>query len=167
MNWNQIAEMCKQKQTTLESHWSDFVTSSLITFGNLLDKLATGVHKCLNGKSFRTDFQTDAFIKNIGIVTAIALTSTCIAVQAEGMTITERHASLMKSVDEGEKSGELTLKEAKSLRASEDKVVAKEATMKGKNGGKLSYKNIAEIEKDLNKISNRLHKQQLEKRVAK
>jgi hypothetical protein len=37
--------------------------------------------------------------------------------------------------------------------------------MKARNGGKLSYANISEIEKDLNKISNKIHKKALEKRV--
>lgn len=37
--------------------------------------------------------------------------------------------------------------------------------MRSKNGGKLSYKDMSKIEKDLNEISVALHKKELNKRI--
>jgi uncharacterized membrane protein YgaE (UPF0421/DUF939 family) len=82
------------------------------------------------------------------------------------VTITERQEMLLDKVNKAEKSGELTADEANSLRNSHAKIMDKETRMKSKNGGKLSYKNINQIEKDLNKISNKLHKKELAKRVS-
>lgn len=97
----------------------------------------------------------------------IALSTSCLAAQSkEAMTITDRQTSLMETVASAEKSGELTYKEANSFRKSEGKIVAKIVKMKSKNDGKLSYNNINEIERKLNKMSNKLHKLQLEKRVS-
>ena len=63
------------------------------------------------------------------------------------ITITERQEILMRDVSTAEKSGELTRKEADKLRDFEAKIVNKETSMKDKNGGKLSYADIAELEK--------------------
>lgn len=105
-------------------------------------------------------------IKVLGII-AILAASTSASQAKKAMTITERQDSLMKTVAKAEKSGDLTLKEANSFRDSEMKIEAKESKMRSNNGGKLTYKNIAEIEYDLNKMSNKLHKQQLGKRLLK
>lgn len=85
--------------------------------------------------------------------------------RARRYTITQRHEILAAKINRMEKAGELTLKEARDLRDDNRDVWQKVNRMKARNGGKLSYKNIAEVEKDLNRISNRIHKKALEKRV--
>lgn len=85
--------------------------------------------------------------------------------KARRYTITQRHEILAAKINRMEKAGELTLREARNLRDDNQDVWQKVRRMKARNGGKLSYKNIAEIEKDLNSISNRIHKKALEKRV--
>ena len=80
-------------------------------------------------------------------------------------TITRRHEILAAKINRMERAGELTLREARDLRDDNQDVWKKVSRMKARNGGKLSYENIAEVEKDLNKISNKIHKKALEKRV--
>jgi len=87
--------------------------------------------------------------------------------QARGRhyTITQRHTALLAKINRFEKSGELTLKEANSMRDENSHIAAREEKLKSKNGGKLSYKDINNIEDDLNDLSNRIHKKSLNKRV--
>lgn len=80
-------------------------------------------------------------------------------------TISQRHTALLAKINRFEKSGELTLKEANSMRDENSHIADREAKMKSKNGGKLSYKNINTIEDELNDLSNRIHKKSLNKRV--
>ncbi|MCC6979315.1 MAG: hypothetical protein IT343_13405 [Candidatus Melainabacteria bacterium] len=80
-------------------------------------------------------------------------------------TITQRHEILQAKINRMEKAGELTMREARSLRDDNQDLWNKIVKMKAKNGGKLSYKNIAECEKDLNRISTKIHAKALEKRV--
>jgi hypothetical protein len=82
-------------------------------------------------------------------------------------TITERSEALKKEVDAGQKAGELTAKESESLKEQAGKIDAKIVKMKSKNDGKLSYDNENSLEKDLNKLSLRIQKLKLEKRVQK
>ena len=81
---------------------------------------------------------------------------------AKKYTITERIDALSARVNAGQKSGELTLKEADDLRNNSE--IDK---YKSKNGGKLSYANENVVEKDLNKVSLKLTKKELSKRVDK
>lgn len=85
--------------------------------------------------------------------------------RARRYTLTQRHEILAAKINRMQKSGELTLKEANSLRDDNADVWKRVAKMKAKNGGKLSYENQADIEKALNKISNRIHAKSLAKRV--
>jgi len=85
--------------------------------------------------------------------------------KARRYTITERHQILAAKINRMEKAGELTMREARSLRNDNQDLWKKVARMKSKNGGKLSYKNIAECEKDLNRISTKIHSKALAKRV--
>ncbi len=85
--------------------------------------------------------------------------------KARRYTITQRHEILAAKINRMEKAGELTLKEARSLRDDNQDLWRKVVRMKAKNGGKLSYKDIAECEKDLNRISTKIHAKALEKRV--
>ncbi len=85
--------------------------------------------------------------------------------RAHRYTVTQRHEILAAKINRMEKAGELTLREAKDLREDNQDVWKKVVRMKEKNGGKLSYKNIADVEKDLNRISNRIHSKALAKRV--
>jgi hypothetical protein len=82
-------------------------------------------------------------------------------------TITQRIETLSTKVNAGQKSGELTLKEADSLRDKIADVNTRIDKFKAKNGGKLSYANENSIEKDLNGVSLKLTKKELSKRAAK
>ncbi|HIA55609.1 MAG TPA: hypothetical protein EYN91_26590 [Candidatus Melainabacteria bacterium] len=105
------------------------------------------------------------------VVTAIAVFSVLqFAAQpseakARRYTITQRHQILGAKINRMERAGELTLREARDLRDDNQDVWKKVSRMKSRNGGKLSYENIAEVERDLNKISNKIHKKALAKRV--
>ncbi|MBC7997028.1 MAG: hypothetical protein IAF58_03750 [Leptolyngbya sp.] len=81
------------------------------------------------------------------------------------LTITQRHEILIAKINRMQKANELTVKEATNLRDDANDIWEKVSRMKSKNGGKLSYKNIDEIEKDLNRLSTSIHKKALEKRV--
>ncbi len=85
---------------------------------------------------------------------------------ARKVTITQRQQMLMAKIAHSEKSGDLTKDEAVSLRNEEAKIVERETEMKNKNGGKLSYADMNSLEKDLNKLSAKLQKKELAKRVA-
>jgi hypothetical protein len=86
---------------------------------------------------------------------------------AKKYTITERIDALSARVNAGQKSGELTLKEADDLRNKIANVNSEIDKYKSKNGGKLSYANENVVEKDLNKVSLKLTKKELSKRVDK
>jgi hypothetical protein len=87
------------------------------------------------------------------------------AAQAKHLTVTQRQQMIVAKINSAEKSGELTKDEAISLRNDDADIVHKITVMKNKNGGKLSYANINQIEKDLNKLSVKLQKKSLAKRV--
>jgi hypothetical protein len=81
------------------------------------------------------------------------------------VTITQRQVALRAEVNSGQKSNDLTLKEANDLRDRLDGITADEAKMKSKNAGKLSYKDEGKLEKKLNSISVDMQKEKLAKRV--
>ncbi len=85
---------------------------------------------------------------------------------AKKWTITGRQDALLKEIDSSFKSNQLTLKERDDLRSEEEKIVLKEKSMKEKNGGKISYEDNRKLEKDLNNLSNKLHKKVLAKRIS-
>src|SRR5262245_6981455 len=89
------------------------------------------------------------------------------AAQAKNWTITQRQDAQRKMIDAAQKSNELTLKEADALRHRLDKIQTAEIKMKSANGGQLSYKDKAKLEKDLNGVSLRIQKYKLKKRVIK
>jgi len=80
-------------------------------------------------------------------------------------TITDRIETLSAKVNAGQKSGELTLKEADKLRNQLADVNSRIDKDKSKNGGKLSYASENKIEKDLNDVSVKLNKKELAKRI--
>ncbi len=85
--------------------------------------------------------------------------------RARRYTISQRHTALLAKINRFQRSGELTLKEANSLREENSDIYRREARMKSKNGGNLSYKDMARIENDLNDLSNKIHRKSLNKRV--
>lgn len=96
---------------------------------------------------------------------ALLIQGITVSVDAKKFTVSSRQTTLMAQIDRAQRTNELTLKEANDLRDKLRDVQVKEDAMKEKNGGKLSYDNISELEKDLNKVSNKLHEKQLGKRV--
>ncbi|MBL8085565.1 MAG: hypothetical protein JNN26_23265 [Candidatus Obscuribacter sp.] len=81
------------------------------------------------------------------------------------MTVYDRQVALKKEIDAGEKSKELTLKEASKLREKLESINEKKEKMLAKNGGKLSYKDEEKMEKWLNGVSIDIQKKRLAKRV--
>lgn len=108
-------------------------------------------------------------LKNISGLILLLATSLFIAlpVEAKKWTTDERQLQLMQDINAGQKSGDLTLKEASALRKDLSHVSRKKAKMKFKlpPNGKLSSEQEAEIESDLNKVSSDIHKTKLEKRA--
>lgn len=84
---------------------------------------------------------------------------------AKKWTVTQRQQALSHEVDKAYRANQLTLKEADGLKKDISKVANREQKMRSKNGGKLSYEDNTDLEKDLNSISVKLQKRQLEKRV--
>ncbi len=72
----------------------------------------------------------------------------------------------MQQNNAGQKSKQLTVKEANKLRKDLARIARKKAKMLGKTNRRLSAENIGEIKSDLNDISNNIHKLELEKRVT-
>lgn len=81
-------------------------------------------------------------------------------------TITDRQVQLRKEIAKGQKSNELTLKEAEKLTGRLDDIAADIEKFKSKNGGKLSYKDEGKLEKRLNAISIDIKKAELNKRAV-
>jgi len=105
-------------------------------------------------------------------VCALALSSilavaSLIAIPAEAKkwTVTQRQQALSAEIDRALRGNQLTLKEADGLKRDIIKITNKEQKMRTKNGGKLSYEDDTELEKELNSVSVKLQKKQLEKRV--
>jgi len=80
-------------------------------------------------------------------------------------TIDTRANQLMQDINAGQKSGELTLKEAKKLRGDLADIAHRKHLMKGDNDGTVSDADRNKIEGDLNKVSAKIHKLELAKRV--
>ncbi len=89
-----------------------------------------------------------------------------VSAKSKTWTITERQEALNSKVSKGEKSNELTKKEADKLRSRLQDVNDKIAKAKLKNGGKLSYKDEGKMEKMLNSISVDMDKEELAKRAV-
>lgn len=101
------------------------------------------------------------------LVAACDLTVQDASAKAKKWTVTQRQEALSKEINAGQKSGDLTAKEADALKEQAAKIEAKIVKMKAKNDGKLSFDNENTLEKDLNKLSMRIQKLKLEKRVQK
>jgi uncharacterized protein YdeI (BOF family) len=82
-------------------------------------------------------------------------------------TIDTRANELMHRINEGQKAQELTVKEAKKLRGDLADIAHRKKMMKGDNDGKVSPEDRNKIEGDLNKVSEKIKKLELEKRVEK
>ena len=84
-------------------------------------------------------------------------------------TTDQRQAKLMQDINAGQKSRELTLKEANKLRKDLSHVARYKAKLRFKAKAKaktaLTSAEEVEIEKQLNQISSEIHKDKLEKRV--
>jgi len=87
------------------------------------------------------------------------------ALAEEKWTIDSRAAKLMQEINEGQKSGQLTVKEAKKLRKELADIAHRKHVEKGDNSGKISPKFRQKIEGDLNRVSSKIHELELEKRV--
>lgn len=89
--------------------------------------------------------------------------SNCMAKQ---MSLRDRQEALMKNVNEGQKTKQLTVKEAQNMRSELADIARTKAKMKRKNeDNKLTSSNKIDLEKDLNKVSVEIKKLRLEKRV--
>ena len=84
---------------------------------------------------------------------------------AKKYSIADREASLEKKITDGYNANQLTLQQSDDMKSKLKKIQDTEQKMKDKNGGKLSYENNTSLEKSLNKVSEKLQKDMLEKRV--
>jgi hypothetical protein len=112
--------------------------------------------------------QGDSMKYKKAVVAALSLALLLVGVngvEAKKWTITQRQEALSSEINKGQKSGDLTLKEADALRGEASGISEKIEKMKSNNGGKLSYADENKVEKSLNKLSQRIQKLQLEKRV--
>lgn len=105
-----------------------------------------------------------AFTTSLAVLGALAMVAA--PANAKEWTIYERQTQLMKDVNDAQKSGDLTDKEAKSLRHDLAEVARKKAKMKDKSDdGEPTIDNKIVLEKDLNKVSVALKKLSLQKRI--
>jgi hypothetical protein len=110
----------------------------------------------------KRDFRT-----SVGL---IALAVSCIIVQAlpsqaRKWTVTQRQNKLEAEINAGQKSGDLTFKQANNFRNDLANVLDREAKMEANNNGRLSDVDQNKIEKELNGISVNIQKKKLAKRV--
>jgi hypothetical protein len=100
------------------------------------------------------------------VVAAILLSLvTAQGADAKKFTIYERQVKLNQEIDAGQKSGDLTLKEATKLRDEASGISECIEKCKEKNAGKISIPDQNKIEKQLNKLSLNIQKKKLQKRV--
>jgi hypothetical protein len=86
--------------------------------------------------------------------------------QSKIIVTDEGQAKLMQEVNAGQKSNQLTLKEANKLRKDLAHVARKKAKMLAKTTGrKLSAADAAKLKSDINEISDNIHKLELEKGI--
>ncbi|HNB23903.1 MAG TPA: hypothetical protein PKZ32_15915 [Candidatus Melainabacteria bacterium] len=105
-----------------------------------------------------------AFLTTAALFILIASLAT--EATAKVWTIDDRQSQLMKDINEGQKGKQLTKKEADHLRSDLADVARKKKKMKNKaDNGKLTEDDKKELEGDLNKISDAIHKYKLEKRA--
>jgi len=104
--------------------------------------------------------------KNVLVLVAVlCLSGLPVSAKGKVWTIDSRAAKLMQEINEGQKSGSLTVKEAKKLRSELADIAHRKHEMKGDNDGTVSEKDKLKIEGALNKVSTKIHKIGLEKRV--
>jgi len=77
----------------------------------------------------------------------------------------EGQAKLMQEVNAGQKSNQLTVKEANKLRKDLAHVAHEKAEMIAKNGGKLNIADTMKLKAEINDINNNIQKLELEKRT--
>lgn len=100
----------------------------------------------------------------IGLIAIFAQTVMSPPADAK-FTISQRQNILLKKINRAERSGDLTHKEAVSLRKKRSDIIAMESRMRNRNNGKLCYADINKVENELNKLSLRIQKKALAKRV--
>ena len=104
----------------------------------------------------------------MAVLTLMALQSGTPALSAEPeWNVDTRTQRLMQEINLAQKENQLTDKEAKKLRSDLADIVAKKTRWRDKAKGLLTEKQNRSLEKDINSVSVKLHKLQLEKRVAK
>ena len=72
---------------------------------------------------------------------------------AKTWTVDQRQTQQMKDINNAQKSGQLTAKEAEKLRKGLAKVARIESKLKAKQNNKLSAEDVARIQTCLNKVS--------------
>jgi len=88
---------------------------------------------------------------------ALALTVAAAASMADAATVNERQERQQERIEQGVKSGQLTKREAARLERQEAKIAAEEKAFR--SDGKLSLRERAKLQRDLNKTSRRIYRQ--------
>jgi hypothetical protein len=106
------------------------------------------------------------YLLNLAMLACLSSGVSGIAVDARPVNTDEGQAQIMQQINAGQKSNQLTVKEANKLRKNLAQVIRRKAKMISKTGRKLTDEARTDIKKDLNDISNEIHKLELEKRVT-
>ncbi len=88
----------------------------------------------------------------------IAILQVPVAVAADKMTTYERQVNLMKRVNDGQKSKELTPKQAKGLRKDLSKIAVSKQKIRDAKPGKNQSENKQDVEENLTEISEKMEK---------
>lgn len=99
------------------------------------------------------------------IAYTIACTVALTPAQSKEWTIWARQQELMKQVNAGQKSKELTAKEAKRLRGDLSDVARKKKSFRNDDKTPMTDEEKKAVEKKLNDVSLEINKLKLEKRV--
>ncbi len=104
--------------------------------------------------------------KYVAVLAAIAILPMVLTPPADAKyTISQRQNVLLKKINRAERANELTHKEAQGLREKRSDIISMEARMRNRNNGRLSYADINKVENELNKLSLKIQKKALAKRV--
>lgn len=110
-------------------------------------------------------------MKNVPACFLVLLMASTISVvpaasaKSKKWTVEERQFQLMQDINKGQKSNQLTLKEARKLRGELADIAKHKTDMKAKNNDRLTPDNQQKLEEELNDVSNRIHECELKKRV--
>jgi hypothetical protein len=104
-----------------------------------------------------------ASIPSLAVAICLGAGLTGLPAQSETPTTDEGQAKLMRDVNAGQKSNQLTPKEANKLRKDLSHVAREKANMLAKTDRKLDTADTAKLKSDISQVSDKIHKHEQEK----